>query len=139
MNLSSIEALPILLKSINKISHDVLFIPEFELDSARLATRFETLGYDLKVFIETGLKLYHDLKVDNEGIKPLDNKLDIKKAKIYEAEKFACRSLKGKGAKSGLRVIYAHFEEEKRIELIEIYYKEDKENEDKTRILKYYQ
>jgi hypothetical protein len=138
MNLSSIEALPILLKSINKISHDVMFIPEFELDSAKLVTKFETLGWDLKVFIETGLKLYHDLKVDNEGIKPL-NELDIKKAKIYEAEKFACRSLKGKGAKSGIRVVYAHFEKEKRIELIEIYYKEDKENEDKNRILRYYQ
>jgi hypothetical protein len=39
---------------------------------------------------------------------------------------------------SGMRVIYAYFEEENRIELIEIYYKGDKENEDKKRIKKYY-
>ncbi len=38
---------------------------------------------------------------------------------------------------SGIRVIYACFEEEDMIELIEIYYKGDKENEDKKRILKY--
>jgi hypothetical protein len=138
MNLSSIEALPILQKSINKISHDVFFIPEFEKDSKELSRKFVTLGFDLKVFIEIGLKLYHELNIDNEGIKPLDD-LKVNKAKIYEAGKFACRAIKGKGAKSGIKVIYAHFEQEKRIELIEIYYKEDKENEDKNRILKYYQ
>lgn len=138
MNLSSIEALPILPKNINKISHDIYFIPEFEKDSKELSRKFVTLGNDLKVFIEIGLKLYHELNVDNEGIKPLDN-LKINKAKIYEAGKFACRAIKGKGAKSGIKVIYAYFETEKRIELIEIYYNEDKENEDKNRILKYYQ
>jgi len=35
-------------------------------------------------------------------------------------------------------VIYAYFEEEDRIELIEIYYKGDKENEDRDRISRYY-
>ena len=137
MNQSSIEALPILQKNISKMSHDIFFIPEFENDSRELAEKFETLGYDLKVFIEIGLKLYHDLKIDNEGIKPIYDS-NVRKAKIYEAGKFACRSLKGRGAKSGIKVIYAHFEEEKRIELIEIFYKEDKESEDKERILKYY-
>jgi hypothetical protein len=138
MNLSSIEALPILQKNINKISHDVYFIPEFEKDSKELSRKFITLGYDLKVFIETGLKLYHELNIDNEGIRPLED-VKVNNARIYEAGKFACRAIKGKGAKSGIKVIYAHFEAEKRIELIEIYYKEDKENEDKNRILKYYQ
>jgi len=31
--------------------------------------------------------------------------------------KFACRSLKGKGVQSGIRVIYAYFEEKDKIEL----------------------
>jgi hypothetical protein len=138
MNLSSIEALPILQKNINRISHEVYFVPEFEKDSKELGRKFVTLGNDLKVFIEIGLKLYHELNIDNEGIRPLED-VKINKAKIYEAGKFACRAIKGKGAKSGIKVVYAHFEAEKRIELIEIYYKEDKENEDKNRILKYYQ
>jgi hypothetical protein len=42
------------------------------------------------------------------------------------------------GVQSGIRVIYAYFEEKDKIELIEIYYKGDKENEDRERILKYY-
>ena len=49
-----------------------------------------------------------------------------------------CRSLKGCGVHSGIRVIYAYFEEEDRIELVKIYYKGDKEVEDRERILDYY-
>lgn len=64
--------------------------------------------------------------------------LKIESPKIYKAKKFACRSLKGRGVQSGIRVIYAYFEEQDRIELIEIYYKGDKENEDRERILKHY-
>ena len=47
-----------------------------------------------------------------------------------------CRSLKGKGVHSGIRVIYAYYREMDRIELIEIYYKGDKEDEDSVRIRK---
>lgn len=137
MSLSSIEALPILQKNINKISHDVLFVPEFEKDALSLKDKFETLGNDLKVFIETGLKLYHDLKVDNEGIRLIKN-LNIKTGKVYEAVKFACRAIKGKGAQSGIKIVYAHFEQERRIELIEIYYQEEKDAVDQERIYKYY-
>lgn len=137
MSLSSIEALPILQSNTAKISQDIFFVPEFEKDTEYLNEKFETLGTDLKIFIETSLKLYHDLNIDNEGIKPLRSP-NIKNAKIYEAVKFACRSLKGKGAKSGIRVIYAHFEEQKRIELIEMYYKEEKQDQDLGRVLKYY-
>lgn len=92
---------------------------------------------DLTIFIEKGLFLYHKLKVDNKGVFPLSG-LQIDSPKIYKAKKFACRSLKGRGSQSGIRVIYAYFEEIDKIELIEIYYKGDKENEDRDRILKYY-
>jgi len=64
--------------------------------------------------------------------------LKIEHAKIFKAKKIACRSLKGKGVKSGIRVIYAYFESDDRIELIEIYYKGDKENEDRERIIRNY-
>ena len=50
----------------------------------------------------------------------------------------ATSSLKGKGAHSGIRVIYAYFEEKDRVELIEIYYKGDKENEERERIERRY-
>jgi len=52
--------------------------------------------------------------------------------------KFTCRSLKGKGVQSGIRIIYAYFEEQDKIELVEIYYKGDKENEDRQRVMTHY-
>jgi len=120
-----------------KIFHEVSRLPEFEKDIKKLLKRFKTLEDDLEIFIKNELNLYHKLKIDNRGVFQLPA-LKIEIPKIYKAKKFACRSLKGKGVHSGIRVIYAHFEERNKIELIEIYYKGDKENEDRERVLKYY-
>jgi len=120
-------------KIFNKISR----LPEFERDLKKLLKRFRTLEEDLKIFVEKQLNLYHKLNRDNKGIFPIKG-LSIEYPKIYKAKKFACRSLKGKGVYSGIRVIYGHFHDEDRIELIEIYYKGDKESEDKDRVLRYY-
>lgn len=112
-------------------------LPEFEKDLKRLSKKFRTLEEDLKVFVEKQLNLYHKLKIDNKGVFAIPN-LGISYPKIYKAKKFACRSLKGKGAASGIRVIYAYDEEEDIIEFIEIYYKGDKANEDRARIIENY-
>ena len=55
---------------------------------------------------------------------------------VIKVKKIACKSLKGRGVNSGLRLIYAHFEEEGRIVFIELYHKNNKENVDKERILR---
>jgi len=112
-------------------------IPEFENDLKRLSKRFITLEEDLKIFIDTQLYLYHKSKINNGGIFKIRD-IQIGNPKIYKAKKFACRSLKGRGVDSGIRVIYAYYKEEDKIELIEIYFKSDKENEDGDRILRYY-
>jgi mRNA-degrading endonuclease RelE of RelBE toxin-antitoxin system len=112
-------------------------LPEFEKDLKRLSKKFRTLEEGLKVFVEKQLNLYHKLKIDNKGVFTIPN-LGISYPKIYKAKKFACRSLKGKGAASGIRVIYAYYEKEDIIEFIEIYYKGDKANEDRKRILQKY-
>ncbi len=109
-------------------------MPEFERDIKKLLKRFRSLEGDLRIFIEVELKLFHKLGIDNGGIIEIAG-LGIQGTKIFKAKKFACRSLKGRGARSGIRVIYAYFEETDRIELIEIYFKGDKENEDRQRIL----
>jgi len=116
---------------------DVIRLPEFDDDIKKLGKRFRTIEDDLKIFIEKQLYLYHKLKRDNNGIFQITG-LSINEPKLYKAKKFACRSLKTKGVQSGIRVIYAYFEEKEIIALVEIYYKGDKENEDKPRILKYY-
>ena len=120
-----------------KLFNEIKFLPEFENDLKRLSKKFKTLKGDLDIFIENQLRLFHKLGIDNKGVVQISN-LGIKYPKIYKARKSACRSLKGKGAASGIRVIYAYFEDENRIEFIEIYYKGDKEKEDRKRILRYY-
>ena len=119
-----------------KIFNEVKFLPEFEKDLKKLK-KFKTLKDDLEIFIEKQLQLFHKLGIDNKGVVQISN-LSIEYPRIYKARKFACRSLKGKGSASGIRVIYAYFKDEDRVEFIEIYYKGDKENEDRERILRYY-
>jgi len=121
-------------KTFNKIS----YIPEFKKDLKKLSKRFRTLEEDLNIFIESQLKIYHKLGIDNNGIFKISD-LNIKCPKIYKARKFACRSLKGKGVYSDIRLIYTYFEYEDKVEMIEIYYKQDKEKEDRERILRYYE
>jgi len=120
-----------------RIFKEIKYYPEFKSDLKRLKKRFKTIEEDLGIFIVHQLQLFHKLGVDNKGVVQISN-LGIHSPKIYKARKFACRSLKGKGAASGIRVIYAYFRNEDRIEFIEIYYKGDKENEDRKRILRYY-
>ncbi len=62
----------------------------------------------------------------------IDN-LDLKTC-IIKVKKIACKALKGRGVNSGLRLVYAYFETEKKITFIELYHKNDKENEDRKRI-----
>lgn len=135
MSQSSTEALSTLLKSINNFSYPISFIPEFYEDTIKLANKFETINYDLKVFIQTSLKLYHEIKMDNDGIKKIK---DLKDVSLFKADKFACRALKGKGAKSGIEVIYSYSSKDNKIELIEMYFQEDKKEQDLTRVSKYY-
>ena len=120
-----------------KIFFEISRVPEFDKDMNKLLKKFKTLEDDLRIFIKNELNLYHRLKIDNKGVFQVPG-LKIESPKIYKAKKFACRSLKGKGVRSGIRVIYAYFEERDKIELLEIYYKGDKETEDRERILKYY-
>ena len=118
------------------IFNEVTFLPEFEKDFKKFAKRFRTLSEDIQNFIEAQLKLLHKDKIDNLGVVRIPN-LGAEYPLIYKARKFACKALKGKGANSGIRIIYAHFADKDKIEFVEIYYKGDQENEDRERILSY--
>ena len=120
-----------------KIFSEIDYLSEFEKDFKRLSKKFRTLEEDFKTFINTQLNLFHKKGIDNKGVVPISG-IGIPNPKIYKARKFACRSLKGRGVDSGIRVIYAYWEEEDKLEFIEIYFKGDKENEDRDRILVHY-
>jgi len=122
---------------VEKIFNEIKRLAEFENDLKKLSKRYHSLEEDLEIFIDKQLKLYHKLRIDNGGIFFISD-LGIEYPKIYKARKFACKSLKGKGVMSGIRLIYAHFEDKDVIEFIEIYFKADKEKEDRNRVLKHY-
>jgi hypothetical protein len=116
-----------------KIFAEIGRTSEFDKDLKKLLKRFKTLEEDLQIFIEKELFLFHKMDVDNRGVFQLTD-LEFREPKVFKAKKFACRALKGRGSQSGIRIIYAFFEKEDKIEFIEIYFKGDKENEDRERI-----
>jgi len=112
--------------------------PEFERDLKKLSKRYRTLDEDLETLIKHQIFLFHKIEIDNRGSFQIPG-FPFQDPKIFKVKKFACKTLKGRGANTGLRLIYAYFEDADRVELIEIYFKGDKENEDKERILTIYQ
>lgn len=108
-------------------------IIEFDKDLKKLLKRYRSLHSDLED-IKIILRVKPDewnpfsFRIDNLGITTC----------IIKIKKITCDSLKGKGVNTGLRLIYAYFEEEKKIIFIELYHKTDKANEDKDRILAYF-
>lgn len=120
-----------------RIFNEIVRHAGFEKDLKKLAKRFRSLPDDLEVFVQYQLKLYHRLGIDNAGIFHIPG-LPFSTPRIFKAKKFACKALKGRGAQSGIRVIYAYFAAEDRIEFVELYFKGDQENEDRRRILTLY-
>lgn len=112
-------------------------LPEFERELKALTKRFRTLPEDLEVLLRSQVRLFHCQGIDTGGIVQVSNLEDVA-VPIYKVLKFACKVLKGRGAKTGLRLIYAFHEELNRIDLVEIYFKADQTNENRDRIRRYY-
>ncbi|MDD4957470.1 MAG: hypothetical protein PHH49_04915 [Candidatus Omnitrophica bacterium] len=121
----------------NSIFNKIVHLAEYAKDLKALKKRFRTLDDDIETFIKVALKLKHKKGKEVNGIERISN-LGIEYPEIYKVKRFACKALKGRGAKSGIRIIYAYFKEEDKIEFIEVYFKGDKGNEDRERIKKYY-
>jgi len=101
-------------------------LAEFKKECKRLGKKYKSLNSDLQEFrnvvsvVPLGNSKHFNIITQNES-------LCIVKARLF------CRYLKG----SSLRVIYAYFEQEQRIEFIEVFFKGNKENEDRNRIKEY--
>jgi len=101
-------------------------LPEFTKKCKQLAKKYKSLPNDLQEFksvvnvVPLGNSKHFNIITQTENVK-------IIKARLFY------RYLKG----SSLRVIYSYIEEQEKIEFIEMYFKGDKENEDKGRIKQY--
>ena len=109
-------------------------LAEFNRDLKKLSKKYKTLNDDFEI-VKKVLKVYPEerppfsFRIEGLGIKEC----------IIKVKKIASKSFKGKGVNSGFRIIYAYFEIEQRIVIIEIYHKSDKQIEDRGRIKQYFQ
>ena len=101
-------------------------LPEFIKERKRLAKKYKSLPDDLQEFkrvvsvLPLGNSKHFNIIIQTESVR-------IVKARFF------CRYLKG----SSLRVIYSYIQKKRKIEFIEIYFKGNRENEDRQRIKQY--
>ena len=105
-------------------------LDEYKKDLKKLSKKFRTLADDIEVvkkvlFVNSDARPPFSFRIDNLGVETC----------VIKVRKIASKSFKGKGVNSGFRLIYAHFEKDDRIVLIEIYHKSKKDIEDKNRII----
>lgn len=108
-------------------------LAEYQRDLKTLLKKYRTLNDDLSV-VRKVLEIVPDerppfsFRIDGLGLESC----------IIKVKKIACKSLKGRGVNSGLRLVYAWFSDEQKITFIELYHKSDKENEDRQRIMHHF-
>lgn len=108
----------------------------FQKTFKKLLKKYPSLRDDLEVAKVNAIELFHLGKIDNKsvfritGITPAD-------IESYVVKKFACKSLKGSGVQSGIRLTYIYFPKLQEIVLIEIYHKNTSDIEDKSLIQEY--
>ena len=104
---------------------------EFRRDVKKLSKKFHSLHKDLEtirkvILVEPDVRPPFSFRIEGLGLKTC----------VIKIKRMACQSMKGRGSNTGLTLIYAWLPKEKRIVYIEIYFKGDKENEDRERIMK---
>ena len=97
--------------------------PEFRRDFKHLKKRFRTLDDDFSVMKKAAIELFHVHGIDNGACIEIEGFCPPPRFS-YKVVKFACKSLKGKGKRSGLRVIYVYDKETNTVHFVEIYYHE---------------
>ncbi len=115
-----------------KIKYDTT--RKFEKDLKKLKKKFHTLESDSETLKDNAIRLFHLFNIDNHGIFEIKGAGNTKKLSFFKVKKIACRSLKGRGVRSGLRLIYAYFPQEQEIVFLEFYFKQDQANENPERI-----
>ena len=106
-------------------------LAEFQKDLKNLVKKYRTLNEDLGVVKQV-------LTISPDARPPFSFRIDnlALETCVIKVKKIACKSLKGRGVNSGLRLVYAYFKKQEKVIFIELFHKNDKENEDKQRILK---
>ena len=106
----------------------------FNKEFKKLSKRFITLEEDFKTFKKYALETFFgENKLDTGSFVKIEG-LCNEQYTSYKVLKFACKALKNRGNKSGIRITFVKDNNSDNITFLEIYFKGDKENEDKERI-----
>ena len=107
---------------------------KFTRDFKKLLKKFPSLQDDLKITKKYRIELFHCEKIDSRSIFQIEGVGNYDELRFYKIKKFQCKSLKGRGAKSGIRVIYAFFPVQQKVVFLEMYFKAKQEKEDRRRV-----
>ena len=99
--------------------------------------KFSSLDDDLEVNKKYRIELFHIKNINSRSIFKIQGIGNTAELEFFKVKKFQCKSLKGRGAKSGIRVIYAYFPLEQKIMFLEIYFKAKQESENRQRIINF--
>lgn len=98
----------------------------------KLKKRFITLEKDIDNFKQYVLEIYFNQNIITDAFVKIEGCCN-EKYDAYKVKKFACRSLKAKGSRSGIRLIFLvdkRIIDSISITFVEIYYKGDREMND---------
>ena len=113
-------------------------VPEFNKELKALSKKYKHLEADFKMLRRVLEKTPINSIPGNHRISDLGVTVQTH---VYKLKKFRSLDCKGKGSRSGFRIIYAHIieEDDDKIIFIEIYHKNNQSNHDKDRILRYFE
>jgi hypothetical protein len=106
---------------------------EFKKDFKRLTKRFISLPDDFLVVKKAVIELRHILNINNLSTFEILG-FSSQVLSFWKIKKFACKSLKGRGVQSGLRIVYAWHSALFKVVFLEIYFKAEQENENRKKI-----
>lgn len=114
---------------------EIEIIPEFERDLKKIRKKYRSIDEDLNNFLKALMinlpdKLPQTFRIPFLGEEFSDDP-------VYKVRAFRCKSLKGCGSRSGIRVIYGYHPEKDVVTLIQIYRKSQNDNHDNSRIVKF--
>ena len=119
----------------------ILHTPEFEVDLKHLKKRYQSLDEDLEVLTKA---LHVWLCLQGKAGQSYDDSFvlmnrytPVAGCFLYKVKHMSCKALKGKGSRTGLRVILAYWPESDTCEFIQLYFKADQDLEDQDRIRNY--
>jgi len=111
---------------------DFVVLDDYQHDIKKLEKRFPSIVEDVDLFLKALSAVLPEAVSGTVRISDLGISTDIP---VYKVRHFRCKSLQGKGSRSGIRLIYGYIVTINEVTLIEIYHKSAQTNPTKKRII----